>query len=409
MAADSEDDGYSGGWLEARPDLEAFRDEVRDFIRTHLPDDIRRLVATELMELPREYQLRWQRILYERGGWGCPNWPKAHGGPGWSFEQQYIFEREAALADAPRVPSFGVSMLGPTLIEYGTPEQKARFLPPILKGEVLWCQGFSEPNAGSDLASLKTRAVREDDHYVIDGTKIWTTEANIADWMFGLFRTDSSGKKQQGITFLMLDMKTPGISIRPIRTFDGGHEVNQVFFDKVRVPVENRVGEEHRGWGIGKYLLSLERFGIAEVSRSLATLARVKAAARRPLADGTRLLDDPGFAQRLAAAEIRLKALESLERRFLFGPGGPEALGPEASILKIMGTEVQQGLLELLVDATGLGAAPDLPAEGQDEPPLPPEARFAARAFFNMRKTSIYGGSNEIQKNILTKAVLGLE
>jgi alkylation response protein AidB-like acyl-CoA dehydrogenase len=408
-----ENDGYGGGWLEARPGLKAFRDEVRGFIRSHLPEEIRRLVAAETMELPRDYILRWHRMLYEKGGWSCPNWPAAHGGPGWSFEQQFIFERELALADAPRLVAFGVNLLGPTLIEYASPEQKARFLPMILKGEALWCQGFSEPNAGSDLASLKTRAELAGgpggDHYVINGTKIWTTEAHIADWMFGLFRTDSSGKKQQGITFLLLDMKSPGISIRPIRTFDGGHEVNQVFFDNVKVPVGQRIGEEHKGWGIAKYLLSLERFGIAEVSRSLQTLSRLKEILRRPRADGSSLLADSGFGTRLAATEIKLKALEAMERRVLFGPGGPESLGPEASILKVMGTEVQQGLLELQVDAVALGAAPDIPAESQDAPNLPPEARYAARAFFNMRKTSIYGGSNEIQRNILTKAVLGLE
>jgi len=402
-------DGYGGGWLEARPDLKSFRDEVRGFIRSHLPEDIRRLVAAECMELPRDYQLRWQQILYRQGGWGCPSWPQEHGGPGWSFEQQFIFERESALADAPRLPSFGAVMLGPTLIQYGNEEQKARFLPPIVKGEALWCQGFSEPNAGSDLASLKTRAELKGDHYVVNGTKIWTTEAQIADWMFGLFRTDGSGKKQQGITFLLLDMKSPGISIRPIRTFDGGHEVNQVFFDNVKVPVAQRVGAEHKGRGIAKHLLSLERFGIAEVSRSLTTLGRLKAIMRRQRGDGSSLMQDGGFGARLAAAEIKLRALEALERRLLFGPGGPESMGAEASILKVMGTELQQALLELQVDAVALGAAPDLPAESQDAPHLPPEARYAARAFFNMRKTSIYGGSNEIQRNILTKAVLGLE
>jgi hypothetical protein len=407
MTASALDEGYGPGLLD-RPDLRAFRDEARQAIRRHLPDDIRRIVASELMELPREMQLRWQRILYDLGGWSCPNWPGQHGGPGWTFEQQYIFERELALGDAPRVMSFGVQMLGPSLIAHGNEAQQARFLPPILKGEVVWCQGFSEPNAGSDLAALKCRAERDGADYVVNGSKMWTTDGHIADWMFGLFRTDASGKKQHGITFLLLDMKSPGVTLRPIRTFDGGTEVNQVFLDNVRVPVGQRLGEEHKGWGIAKYLLGLERLGIAEVSRSMATLRRVRDAARRRVG-GRKLLDDPAFSLALAKREIELLALESLERRVLFGPGGPEALGPEASILKLVGTEVQQGLLELLMDAQGIHAMADLPVTAQDDPVLPPGARFAARGFYNFRKTSIYGGSNEIQKEILAKTVLRLE
>ena len=223
-------------------ELEAFRDEVCRFIQTHLPDDIKHRVQQENMDLPREHQARWHRILYDRG-WSCPSWPKDYGGPGWSYKQQYIFERELALNDAPRPLQSGVTMLGPAIVEFGTAEQKQRFLPGILCGDEFWCQGYSEPNAGSDLASLKCRAERDGDAYVLNGTKMWTTDGHKSDLMFGLFRTDSSGKKQHGITFLLLDLSAPGVSMTPITTFDGGHEINQVFFDDVRVPVTNRLAK----------------------------------------------------------------------------------------------------------------------------------------------------------------------
>jgi len=390
---------------------EAFRDEVRTFIRNNLPDDIRDWVAGERIDMPSEYQRRWQRILAEKG-WGAPAWPKEHGGAGWTDEQFYIFERELALNDAPRVLSFGIQMLGPTLIEFGNEEQKRKFLPGTLRGDYLWCQGYSEPNAGSDLASLKTKAVQEGDHYVINGSKIWTTEAHHADWMFGLFRTDSSGKKQEGITFLLVDMKSPGLTVRPLLMFEGTHEVNQVFFDNVKVPVTQRVGEEGRGWTIAKYLLSLERFGTAEVSRTLATIARLKRlAARIPAGDGV-LLDDPDFATRLADAEMELRALELTELRFLFAPPSPETGGAEASMLKIRGTEIQQEVFGLTVDALSHFSLATTEIEPGSLPPdLENEFMRGARAskvHFNFRKTSIYAGSNEIQKNIIAKAVLGL-
>jgi alkylation response protein AidB-like acyl-CoA dehydrogenase len=390
---------------------EAFRDEVRRFIRENLPEDIRAAVAGERMDLPADYQRQWQRILADKG-WGAPSWPKEHGGAGWTDQQFYIFERELALNDAPRPLGFGIQMLGPTLLEFGTEDQKKRFLPGTLNGDILWCQGYSEPNAGSDLASLKTRAVLDCNHYVINGSKIWTTDAHHADWMFGLFRTDSSGRKQEGITFLLLDMKSPGVTVRPIIMFEGTHEVNQVFFDDVRVPVGQLVGEAGKGWTIAKYLLGLERFGTAEVSRTLASIGRLRRlAARIPAGEGT-LFDDPDFSARMADAEMELRALELTELRFLFAPGGADAMGAEASMLKIRGTEIQQEVFGLTVEALGLYAqvAPDI-----DDAAHPAElaAEFrrganASRTHFNFRKTSIYAGSNEIQKNIIAKAVLGL-
>ena len=391
------------------PELVAFREEVRAFIRSNLPDDIRAKTADDRMDLPKEDQQRWHAILAEKG-WSVPAWPVEHGGCGWSDEQAYIFEREIALADAPRPMIYGVGMLAPCILAFGTKAQKEHFLPGIASGETFWCQGFSEPNSGSDLASLQTRAVRDGDHYVVNGSKIWTSEGHLADWMFGLFRTDSAGRKQQGISFLMLDMSTPGIEVKPIVTYDGGHEVNQVFFEDVRVPVDQRLGEEHEGWNIAKHLLGLERFGTAEVSRSMAALSRLKTMVRTLEAEGRPLVEHDDFADRLADVEIELKALELTEMRFLFGPGGADALGAEASMLKVRGTEVQQTILELMMEALGPYAHVDAgdPEGLADVPAGPPQVRHAARAYFNYRKTAIYSGSNEIQKNIIAKIVLGL-
>ena len=257
-------------------DIEQFREQVRSFIRQNLPTELKDIVACERMDIPKELQRHWHRTLQSRG-WGCPSWPREYGGPGWNDLQHYVFEREIALADAPRPMVYGVGMLAPTLMEFGTEQQKAEYLPRIQNADDFWCQGYSEPGAGSDLASLKSRAINKGDHYVVNGSKMWTSEAHIADRMFGLFRTDSSGKKQYGITFLLLDMDAPGVEVQPIATYDGaGREINQVFFKDVQVPVQNRVGEEHQGWGIAKYLLGLERFGTAEVSRSMRTLEKVK-------------------------------------------------------------------------------------------------------------------------------------
>ena len=391
-------------------ETEAFRKEVRAFIRESLPQDIKDLVAAERMDLPREAQARWHKILHD-AGYSCASWPKEYGGLGWNDEQHYVFEREIALADAPRPLIYGMHMLGPTILEFGSEEQKQRFLPGIVSGEVFWCQGFSEPNAGSDLASLQCKAERDGDHYIVNGSKIWTSEAHIADWIFGLYRSDSSGRKQQGITFLMMDLASEGITVQPLLTYEGTLEVNQVFFEDVRVPVENRLGEENQGWGIAKYLLGLERFGTAEVSRSLASLARLKALAVEDVPGGRPLAEDPVFAAKIAEAEIELRSVELTEQRFLFGPGGADALGAEASMLKIRGTEIQQRILELSLEAMGYYGAvlhgdPEQP--GRNEPPVGARAAEAARAYFNFRKTAIYSGSNEIQKNIIAKAVMGL-
>lgn len=389
------------------PEMRAFRDEVRTFVRANLPQDIRRKVAQERMDLPRDDQQRWHKILRAKG-WACPGWPQAHGGPGFTDDQRYVFEREIALGDAPRSMIYGEGMLGPTVMAYGTDEQKRQILPGILEGDVFWCQGFSEPNAGSDLASLQCKAQRDGDHYVLNGSKMWTSEGHIADWMFGLFRTDNSGRKQEGITFLVLDLKSPGVTVRPILLFEGTHEVNQVFFDNVRVPVTQRLGEEHKGWGIAKYLLSLERFGTAEVSRSLASLGRMKAF----LKDHDPFRHTPhekdAVERRVAELEMELDALEITEVRFLFKQNGANEVGPEASMLKVRGTEIQGDIFELTMMCAG-GAA--LGAR-RDETGANIEAtrrgQGSALPYFNFRKTLIYAGSNEIQRNIIAKAVLGL-
>jgi len=393
-------------------ELDAFRAEVGETIRAHLPDDLRAKVRRENKGLDYLDIGRWTRILWDLGGWSVPSWPAEHGGPGWSYPQQYVFERALAENEAPPLNGFSAGMVGPALIEFGTDDQKERFLPGLANGDILLCQGYSEPNAGSDLASLKCRAERDGDHYVINGTKIWTTDAHHSNWMFGLFRTDSSGKKQHGITLLLLDMATPGLSISPILTFEGGHEVNQTYFENVRVPVENRIGEEHNGWGIGKYLLGMERFGSAEVSRTRGMLRRLKSiAAEEPCGDG-RLIDEPRFAMELARAEIALREVELTEQRMLFGPGGPDAMGFEASILKVWGTEVQQQVMGLMVEALGSHGAIDVedmsPGGDNAEPLGPDAAAHAASIFYNLRKSTIWGGSTEVQKNIIAKTVLGL-
>ncbi len=397
--------------LSFSPEIEAFRQEVRTFIRENLPADVKRMAEQEQHELEREDQMRWHRILHEKG-WSMPSWPVEYGGPGWNYEQQYVFEQELAANGAPRMIPFSCDMIGPTIIEFGTEDQKKRLLPDIRSGEVWWCQGYSEPNAGSDLASLQCKAVLEGDHYVINGQKTWTSTGHKADLMFGLFRTDSSGKRQYGITFLLLDMNTPGITLTPILTFEGGHEVNQTFFDNVRVPVENRIGEENEGWTIAKYLLGLERLNIAEVSRTRAMIGRLKSISRAEQRSGQPLIEDREFSERIAEMEIDLRALELTEQRFLFSGAGADELGAEASILKIRGTEIQQKATEMAVEALAYYAQPYVPeqlTEGYNEEMVGEEATgYAALSYFNLRKTSIYGGTNEIQRNIVAKAVLGL-
>ena len=397
--------------IDFSPADQAFRDEARAFIAGALPPEIRRRVEGGL-ELGRDDYVRWHRILHEKG-WAAPGWPVEHGGTGWSPVRRYIFDEEIAAAGAPRIMPFGVNMVGPVILAFGSEAQKARFLPRILSAEDWWCQGYSEPGAGSDLASLRTRAVRDGGSYVVNGQKTWTTSAHWADWIFCLVRTDAGARRpQEGISFLLIDMRSPGVDVRPIVTIDGGHEVNDVFLEDVRVPVENLVGKENRGWTYAKYLLSFERAGIADVGRSKAQLARLKRiAAAEPLA-GRPLAEDPRFRERAAALEIDLLALEYTELRALDRQAAGKEPGTEANILKIRGTEIQQRIAELTMEAVGPYANPYIPealSDGWNEEPVGPDyAAAAAPRYFNWRKASIYGGSNEIQKGIVAKFVLGL-
>jgi alkylation response protein AidB-like acyl-CoA dehydrogenase len=400
--------------LEFSDEEQAFRDEVRAFVREQLPSATRDKVLGGY-ELSRDDYLAWQRRMYQRG-WGAPNWPKQFGGTGWNAVQQYIFEEEAAEAGAPRLIPFGVKMVAPVLMAFGTPEQQRRFLPPILSSEAWWCQGYSEPGAGSDLASLRTRAVRDADHFIVNGQKTWNTLGHFADWMFCLVRTDPQAKPQSGISFLLIDMKSPGVSVRPITLLDGGpREVNDVFFDNVRVPAENLVGEENRGWTYAKFLLGHERTTIAAVGSAKRELARLKRAAGEERRDGRSLLDDPLFVSRIAKVEIELMALEITNLRVLSVEGAGRVPGPEASILKIRGTEIQQTISELMMHAAGLYALPlrveAMEAGWQSDPTLqtagPRFAETAACTYLNQRKLSIFGGTNEIQKNIIAK-MMGL-
>ncbi len=400
--------------LEFTAEERMFRDEVRDFLRRHLAVGIRDKVLGGY-ELSREDYLAWQRSLYEHG-WGAVNWPKEFGGTGWNAVQQYIFEEESAEAGAPRLIPFGLKMVAPVLMAFGTAEQQRRFLPPILASEAWWCQGYSEPGAGSDLASLRTRAVREGDHFVVNGQKTWNTLGHFADWMFCLVRTDPQAKQQSGISFLLIDMNSPGVSVRPIALLDGGpREVNDVVFENVRGPAAHLVGEENRGWTYAKFLLGHERTNIAGIGSAKRELARLKRAAAEQRRAGRTLRDDPVFAGRVARVEIDLMALEITNLRVLSAEGAARAPGPEASILKIRGTEIQQAISELMMRAAGVYALPlrleAMEAGWQSDPALPPAGpRFAATAtcaYLNQRKLSIFGGTNEIQKNIVAK-MMGL-
>ncbi|MDB5856004.1 MAG: pimeloyl-CoA dehydrogenase large subunit [Herminiimonas sp.] len=388
----------------------AFRTEVRAFFSSALPADIQHKVLNGLI-LESEDYVRWQKTLHAKG-WGGPSWPAEFGGTGWNPVQQYIFEEESAAAGAPRAIPFGLKMVAPVIMAFGSPAQQQRFLPRILSADDWWCQGYSEPGAGSDLASLKTRAVREGDHYVVNGQKTWTTLGQYADWIFCLVRTDIEVKPQAGISFILIDMKTPGITVRPIVTMDGGQEVNEVWFENVRVPVENLIGEENRGWTYAKFLLGHERTNIAGIGIAKRELARLKRIASEETKRGKPLIKDPLFAARIAQVEIDLLALEITNLRVLSAEAEKRAPGPEASILKIKGTEIQQAITELLVQAVGTYALPlrrDAMTPGFDGEMVGPDYATALSAgYLNMRKLSIYGGSNEIQKNIIAQMILGL-
>ena len=397
--------------LRFTPDEIAFRDEVRAFFKASVPESVRRKM-TESRHVPKDDFVTWQRVLNKRG-WATPHWPVEWGGTGWSPVQQYLFLDELQQAPAPPPLQFGVSMLGPVLIAFGNDRQKKHFLPRIANLDDWWCQGFSEPGSGSDLASLRTSAKRDGDHYVVNGQKTWTTLAQYADWIFCLVRTDPAAKKQEGISFLLIDMKSKGVTVRPIITIDGGHEVNEVFFDDVRVPAENLVGEENKGWDYAKFLLGNERVGIARVGVTKERIRRLKRLARGER-DGDRpMIEDQRFRERIALVEVELKALEMTQLRVVAAERNRKDKKPDpaSSILKIKGSELQQAVTELALELAGPYAmpAPEEPDEGSNEPPIGPDwAGTVAPTYFNWRKISIYGGSNEIQKNIIAKAILGL-
>ncbi len=389
---------------------EAFRSEVLDFLRERLPQRIASKVRNG-QHLTRDDMAQWHAILNEKG-WLANHWPREYGGPGWSAVQKFIFENECAIAAAPRIVPFGLNMLGPVLIKYGNEAQKRHWLPRILDGSDWWCQGYSEPGAGSDLASLRTTAQRQGDHYIVNGQKTWTTLGHYANMIFCLVRTATDVRKQEGISFLLIDMNTPGIEVRPIITLDGEHEVNEVFFTDVRVPVENLVGEENKGWTYAKYLLTYERTNIAGVGFSVAALARLKHAAQKVTRNGKPLAQDPQFAARLAKVEIDLENMKTTNLRVIAAVAGGGVPGAESSMLKIRGTEIRQEISSLLRRAMGPYAAPfveEALQEGYAEEAIgPDEAASAAALYFNNRKLSIFGGSNEIQKNIISKMILGL-
>jgi pimeloyl-CoA dehydrogenase large subunit len=397
--------------LRFTPEELAFRDEVRAFFKEALPESIRRKLS-EGRSPSKEDMVTWTRILNKKG-WSVPHWPKEWGGTGWTPVQLYIFQDELQQAPAPQMLAFGHSMVGPVIIEFGNEQQKKRFLPRIANQDDWWCQGFSEPGAGSDLASLKTTARREGDFYIVNGQKTWTTLGQYADWIFCLCRTDATVKKQVGISFLLIDMKTPGITVRPIQLIDGGREVNEVFFDDVKVPAENLVGQEGRGWDYAKFLLGNERSGIARIGMTKERLRRIREIASQERDGGVPLNQNRRFIEKLTAVEVELKALEMTQLRVVAAEnkrakGKPD---PASSILKIKGSELQQAATELLLEAIGPYALPfqDGALEGTNEPPIGPElAGPIAPGYFNYRKVSIYGGSNEIQKNIIAKAILGL-
>jgi pimeloyl-CoA dehydrogenase large subunit len=389
----------------------AFRAEVRDFVATHLPAAIRDKLAGG-HHPSQDDIVTWTRILAKKG-WGAPHWPVEWGGTGWDAIKLSIFTDEIQRGHAPESLAFGTSMVGPVIYTFGSQAQKERFLPRILDLRDWWCQGFSEPGAGSDLAGLRTKAERDGESWVINGQKTWTTLAQYADWIFVLARTDGSVKKQEGISFFLVDMKTPGVTVRPIQTIDGGHEVNEVFFDQVRIPAENIVGEINKGWDYAKFLLSNERNGIARVGVSKARLAKIRRLASLAVYGDKPKMTDPVFRMKLAAAEVELKGLEMTQMRVIAAsrtaPKGKP--NPMSSVLKIKGSELQQTTTELLMDVVGPYALPYQPEQGDrwNEPSVGPDwASTIAPTYFNTRKVSIYGGSNEIQRNIIAKAILGL-
>jgi len=394
----------------------AFQKEVRDWLAANMPMEVaEESRRSRTSHVSKERLLQWQKKLAGKG-WLCPNWPKEYGGPGWNSTQKFIFEMEMARADSPYLSSFSIKMVAPVLMKYGSAAQKQRFLPKIAAAEELWCQGYSEPGSGSDLASLRTKAERQGDHYIVNGQKIWTTNAHYADWIFCLVRTSNEGKRQEGISFLLIDMKSPGIKIDPIYLVDGTrtpmrHEVNQVFFTDVKVPVENLVGEENKGWTYAKYLLEFERGGQAfgprlrKAFRHLQTLSKSQLDAGEPLSASAR------WCEKMAALEIEIDAVEMNEMMFYSGLKTGDAPGNMGSVVKMRGTEVGQKVTELAVEAVGWYGAPFTELRNYDSNIVPVGGDYVddvSPRYFNTRKTTIYGGSSEVQRNVLAKAMLGL-
>ena len=392
--------------LQFTPEEISFRATVKEWVQANLPTDIRNKVALG-QELSRDELQAWAKILGKKG-WLAPAWPTEFGGPGWNAIQRHLFDEECALAHAPGVVPFGPIMVAPVIQTFGSKAQQDRFLPGIASGEVWWCQGYSEPGSGSDLASLKTKAEREGDHYIVNGQKTWTTLGQYADWIFCLVRTSSEGKPQTGISFLLIDMKSPGITVRPIITIDGAHEVNEVWFDNVSVPSENLVGEENKGWTYAKHLLAHERTNIARINQSKRQLERLKKIAKSEQSGGQALFEDSRFKDDIARLEIDILALEMMVLRVLSAEQGGKSALDVAGLLKIRGSEIQQRYSELMMLAAGPWALPML---RESEAAGYVGADYCgplAGTYFNYRKTTIYGGSNEVQRNIIAQQALGV-
>ncbi len=393
---------------------DAFRAEVRAFLEARLPADIRAGMRLG-KRLRKDDMVRWQQILHAHG-WGAVMWPRQFGGTGWSVIQQHIFEEERADIGAPPQNAFSLRMLGPVLMKFASPAQQEFFLPRILAGEDWWCQGYSEPGSGSDLASLRTSAVRRGDHYLVNGQKTWNTYGQYADWMFCLVRTGSEGRPQEGISFLLIDMKSPGITVKPITMLDGEHEINEIWFDDVQVPAHNLVGAENKGWTYAKFLLTHERTNNAGIGACKRALKKLKEIARAQKSGGRPLIDDARFRDRIAQVELELMALEITNLRVLSAANESRPLGPEVSVLKIKGSEIQQALAELQMHALGPDALPyvrealelDWAPDGSIETHYPAYAPPLSGQYFNLRKTTIYAGSSEVQKNIISQHILGL-
>ncbi|PCJ70251.1 MAG: pimeloyl-CoA dehydrogenase large subunit [Rhodobiaceae bacterium] len=397
--------------LSLKPEDEVFRNDVRTFLQTTLPDDVKSAPSVGV-SIEKPLLKKWHSLLADKG-WAAPHWPREHGGTGWSITQKHIWEEETSQAGAPRLMAFGLSMVAPVIYTFGNEDQKAQHLPGILNGDVWWCQGYSEPGAGSDLSSLQTKAVRDGDEYVVTGQKIWTSYAHEADWIFCLVRTDDSGKQQEGISFLLIDMKTPGIEVKPIVSIDGLHHLNEVFFTDVRVPIANLIGEEGKGWTYAKFLLANERTGIAGVSGSKKAVQELRSIAMQEAAgDGAPLWAQDSFRHKLTEIEVKLQGLEYTNLRILADVAAGKAVGAESSILKIIGSEVQQELAILAVEVVQHYALPshvdDLEGRSNQTPVGPDYSLLPVANMAFGRASSIYGGSNEVQRNVIAKAVLGL-